>query len=232
MTAFPSRLIQQLPPSLTAKALLMTYHQPQRSLASKVKSLLDAAAFSTNPDQLRDAQRDLMNAWNAEADEELQDKLTMTEVRVGQQILALKAAPLADKPTALVSMPIIDMHNAALFLGVTVFGFNHFIAFHRYIFGQCYMNRRHYSLHELMLIDSNPEWLSDYRKSPVQHATSTADWQFRFYWVVEEKVAMAFCNITRDELPKVTYVTSDDISAYSLADLDKIRVAKLKAQQQ
>lgn len=215
-----------------AKALLMSHYQPQRVLAAKVKTLIAAPAFSTTSGQLRDAQLDLMNAWNTEADEELQDKLTMTEVSVAQQILVLKMARLADKCIVLASMPIIDVQQAAGFLGLTELDFNHFIAFHHDIFGKCYMNRRRYSVDELMLIHSNPEWLSNYRRPPSTAATQeSVDAQFLRFTVVEEKVAMAFCNITRDELPKVAHVTSHNVLTYYLADLAQIRVAKLEAQQ-
>lgn len=232
MSAFSTRITQQLSQSLSAKALLMTHYQPQRALAANVKLLINASAFSTTSDQLRDAQLDLMNAWNAEADDELQDKLTMTEVSVGQQILALKAAPLADKRSVLASMPIINVQHAAEFLGITEPRLNHFNAFHHDLFGRCYMNQRHYSLDELVLIESNPEWLCDYRKSFAPAAAPMPDYpQFGCFTVVDEKLAMAFCNLARNELPKVAYVTSHGVSVYYLADLDKIRVEKLKAEQ-
>lgn len=215
-----------------AKALLMSHYQPQRALAAKVKTLITAPTFSITSGQLRDAQLDLMNAWNAEADDELQDKLTMTEVSVAQQILALKMAPSADKCIMLASMPIIDVQQAAGFLDLTELDFNHFIAFHHDIFGKCYMNRRRYSVDELMLIRSNPEWLSNYRKPRASVVAPMPDYLlFGSFTVVEEKVAMAFCNITRDELPKVAHVISRNVLAYYLVDLDKIRVAKLEAQQ-
>lgn len=216
-----------------AKALLMSHYQPQRALASNVKLMLNAPAFSFTSAQLLDAQHELMNAWNAEADDELQDKLTMTEVSVAQQILALKMVPLADKCIVLASMPIIDVQQAAGFLGLAELEFNHFIAFHHDIFGKSYMNRRRYSVDELMLIHSNPEWLSNYRKPRAPAAAPMPGYLlFGRFTVVEEKLAMAFCNITRDELPKVAHVTSRNILTYYLVDLDKIRVAKLEAQQQ
>ena len=232
MTAFHPRLIQQLSTSLTAKVLLMTHYQPLRALAAKVKLSLDAPVFSITSNQFRDVQLDLMDAWNAEDDEELRDKLTMTQVPVGQQIRDLKAAPLAAKHIVLASMPIIDVLYAAVSLGLTEPAFNHFIAFHHDIFGQRYMNQRRYSLDELMLIESNPEWLSNYRKSPAPAAARKPGYpQVVHFAVVEEKAAMAFCNITRDELPKAAWVTSHNVSAYYLDDLDKIRVTKLKTQQ-
>jgi hypothetical protein len=230
MTEFSSRMTQQWSASLTAKGLLMNHYQPQRALAAKVKLLLNASAYSTNSAQFCNAQLALMNAWNAEANEELQDKLTMTEFSVGQQILALKAAPLAHKHNVLSSMPIIDVQHAAGFLGITELALNYFNAFHHDLFGKCYMNRRHYSLDELMLINNNPEWLSDYRKPLASAAALTRD-SPRCLTVVEEKVAMAFCNIKRDELPEVAYVISRDVSVYYLADLEEIRVAKWKREQ-
>lgn len=227
-----SLLAQTKSERLIAQSLLMTHYQPQRALAANVKLLIESPALSTTFSQLRDAQLELMNAWNAEADDELQDKLTMTEVSVGQQILALKAASLDDKRIVLASIPIIQRQYAAGFLGITELAFNHFSAFHHDIFGQCYMNQRCYSLDELILIDSKPEWLSNYRKSPTPAAAPKPGYpQFAHSTVVEDKVAMAFCNITRDELPRVAYVTSR-VSAYYLADLEKIRIAKLEAQQQ
>lgn len=215
-----------------AKALLMSHYQPQRALAANVKLMLNAPAFSFTSAQLLDAQHELMNAWNAEADDELQDKLTMTEVSVGQQILALKAAPLADKRIVLASMPIIDVQQAAGFLGTTEPAFHHFITFHHDIFGQRYIHQRRFSLDELLLIENNPEWLSNYRTPRTPAATPMSGYpQFGSFTVVEEKVAMAFCNITRDELPKVAHVTSHKVLTYYLVDLDKIRVAKLEVQQ-
>jgi hypothetical protein len=233
MTPFPSRLTQQLPPSLTAKALLMTHYQPVRALAANIKLMLDAPVVSLISSQVCDAQLDLMNAWNAETDDELQDKLTMTQVPVGQQIRNLMAAPLAEKRIVLASMPIIDVFHAAGVLGITELALNHFNAFHHDTFGQAYMSQRHYSLDELMLIKSNPEWLSDYQMAPAPATVPMSDSpQFGRFTVVEEKVAMAFCNVTREELPKVATVARHNVSAFYLADLDKIRVAKLKAEQQ
>ncbi len=225
-------LPQPLSSSLNAKAELMNNYQQKRAVAANLKRLHDTPASLAKATQIRAAQFDLMNAWNIEADDGLLDQLTITDALVGQQILALKAAPLADKPIMLSSMFVIDVHHAALFLGITNFSINHFNAFHGNIFGKQYMNERHYSLDELMLIDSNPEWLTDYRAPSCLTAPATpSNCQFSPYTVVEEKVAIAYCNISRVELPKVAYVTSDNIQTYCLIDLEKIRVAKLKAQQ-
>lgn len=233
MTTFRPRMTQQLPPILAVKALLMTHYLPLRALAANLKLLLDPPLFIFTSTQINDALRARMNAWNADDDEELQDKLTMAEVPVGQQIRDLKAASLADKFIVLASMPIIDVFHAAMFLRITECAFIHFNAYHHDVFGQRYMNKRRYSLDELMLINSNPEWLSDYRKGHVlAPASMPDDSQFGRFTLVDEKLAMAFCNITRAELPKAAYVTSRAVPTYYLADLDKIRVAKLKAEQQ
>jgi hypothetical protein len=211
----------------------MAHYQPQRTLEAIVKLMVSAPASSIPRDQYLDAQRNLMNTWNANDNNgELKDKLTVAQVPVDQQIHTLKAAPLEDKHIVLASMPIIDGLLAACFLGISQLTFYHFNMFYHDIFGQHYMNQRRYSLDELTLIACNPEWLSNHRKSFVVAAAPMAgDPLVHRGTVVEEKVAMAFCNITRDELPKVAYVTNK-VSAYYLDDLDEIRVAKLKAHQQ
>jgi hypothetical protein len=229
MTALPLRTTQHLPPILTLKALLMAHYQPQRTLEAIVKLMLSAPAFSVPTAQFLGAQNNLMDTWNANHNNgELGDKLATAQVPVDQQIHALNAAPLENKRIVLASMPIIDGLCAACFLGIPQHAFDPFNMFYHDIFGQQYMNQRRYSLDELTLIASNPEWLSNHRKSFVAAATpKPVDPLLHRWTVVEEKVAMAFCNITRDELPKVAYVTNK-VPAYYLADLDEIRVAKLK----
>lgn len=232
MTAFPSILIQQLPANLAAKTLLMAHYEPLRALDAKVKLLFAARPSAITSTQLTNALCRQREAHNADDDDELQCNLIMTQVPMGHQIRALKAAPLADKLLALAFMPIIDVQYAAVSMGLTEPAFNHFIAFHHHIFGQRYMNQRRYSMVELLLIESNPEWLKNYRKSPAPAVRlKPNDAEFVRHMVVEEKVGMAFANITRDELPKIAYVTCR-VPAYYLCDLEKIRVAKLKEQEQ
>ena len=226
-------MTKQFASILTVKALLMTHYQSLRTLAANVKLLLEMPVSSTTSAQFNDAQLDLMNAWNAEDDEELQDRLTMTQVPVGQKIRVLKAAPLTDKLIVLTSMPLINREYAAEFLGIPETVLSHFNAFHHDIFGSFYMGCRHYSLDELTLIESNQEWLSGHRKSLAPASSLIPGYpRFHRFTVVEEKVAMAFCNITRDELPEVAYVTRHKVTTYYLTDLEKIRVGKLKAHQQ
>ena len=234
MTALSLRITQQLPPNLTVKALLMAHFKPQRTLEAIVKLMRSAPDSSIPTAQLRDAQQNLMNTWNANHNnDELGDKLTMIQVPVDQQIRDLKATPLADKRIMLASMPIISGQHAAYFLRIAEESFYHFNIFYHDVFGQIYMNQRHYSLDELKLIESNPEWLTNHRKSFTPASTTPPDDpQIHPLTLVEENVAMAFCNITRHELPKVAYVSSEKVPTYYLADLDKIRVEKLKTHQQ
>ena len=233
MTAFSSSLTQQLPATLAAKALLMAHYHPMRASDANLKLLLDTPPSTITSRQFNNALRCRMEACTAENDGELQDNLTMAQVPVGHQIRALKAAPLADKRMVLASMPVIDAQHAARFLNLPETAFYHFNAFHRDIFGQCYMNRRHYSLDELTLIKNNPEWLSGHLKSFVSAPPAMPDYpQFNPSTVVDYKVAMAFCNIPWENMPDVAYVTSAGVSTYYLTDLEKIRIESLKNYQQ
>lgn len=227
MSAFHLHAHQQTRKSLTAKAMLMTHFQPQRTLGSLIRN----RTLSATTAQSRIDQAALMNAWNAEVNEDLLDQLTMTVIPMSQLILVLKAAPLKKKRDVLSTMPIINDHSAAMFLGITQPAFNHFISFHRYIFGAHYMGKRCFSADELMLIAANPEWTST-TPATARKATHLDHTHFDYGTVVEEKVAMALGNLTRSELPKIAYVTSSDIRTYSLADLENIRIAKLSALQQ
>lgn len=230
MTAFSSYLTQQLLARLAAKTLLMAHYKPLRALDAKVKFLFNAPPSTIPQARLNNALRHRMDAWNAGDDDELQCNLAMTQVPVGHQIRTLKAAPLTDKRLLLASMPIVDVQHAAWFLNLTEPAFNHFNAFHRDIFGQCYMNRRRYSLDELTLIKNNPEWLSGHLKSFAPATIPMPNYpQFHPLTVVDYKVAMAFCNIPWEDMPKVAYVTKDGVCTYYLADLDKIRIENLSA---
>jgi hypothetical protein len=233
MIALSYSLPQQFRAILTVKTLLMEHYQSMRASDANVKLLLDAPPSTITSAQFKNALRHRMELCNSEDDDELQGDLTLAQVPVSHQIRALKATPLADKPIILASMPIIDVQHAAWFLNLTETAFNHFNAFHRDIFGQCYMNRRHYSLDELTLIKNNPEWLSGHLKSFAPATTLMPNYpQFNPSTVVEYKVAMAFCNTPWEDMPKVAYVTRDSVCTYYLADLDKIRVENLNAYHQ
>jgi hypothetical protein len=215
--------------NLTAKAAVMDYYKQHRASMGIIKTLMFNA---TTRVQFEAALYVSKHAWNFEAGSELMDDLTVTEVPMGQQILALRAASLANKRAVLASMPIIDVSTAAAYLGMTQPAFNHFAAFHHNIFGYYHMNQCRYSMDELVMVQNNPEWMAGYRKADQLAMVGAPDYhRFDKCTAVDEKVAMAFCNLTRHELPKVAY-GSQHGDYYSLADLEKIRVTKLTAQQQ
>jgi hypothetical protein len=147
----------------------------------------------------------------------------------------LKAASLYEKRKVLRYMQIFSPAVSAAVLGTTE-DFVNELKGPEYedmvSFGGKYAGAHCYSMAELELVASNKVYVNDRAYTSVFRKTSTTqlyDCMLDYVLLVDTETAMAFTDMTKAELNANVPQVGHSRRPYRLADLEKIRVAKLKA---
>ena len=154
---------------------------------------------------------------------------------IATPLAQLKAAPLHDKREVLRYMQIVSPAVSAAMLGTTE-DFVNELKTCEYedciTFGGKYAGAHCYSIAELELIASNKVYVKDYAYTSVFRKTSTNqlyDATLDYFLLVDMETAMAFTDMTKVELSANVPQVGHSRRPYRLAELEKIRVAKLNA---
>jgi hypothetical protein len=209
----------------------MNSYKQHLALAGSVASV---AYDSTTPEEVRIKLSAVIQNSYKDAYLQLRSETKLSMTPVDQQISALRDAPLAEKRKLLNAMPIIPVPVGAAFLGAAEADLHDINSQNCGVFGDIYLRRRCNSMNELVLIAQNPGWMR-YRPH-LAPALMTPDPEILYAMTyVDISTAMAYTNMTLRELR----MQAQDIYrfyrcnfTYRVLDLEVIRVAKLKAQQQ
>jgi len=148
-------------------------------------------------------------------------------------VAQLCKAPLEDKRIYLRAVQVVSTPVGAAYLGITAGVLNQFTTDHMNVIGGRYARGYCLSMDELFLIEQNPKWLvCAMSENDVSEVKATDDRVFDYLLYVGEDVACAFTNMDPSELRKATKAGAQAMRPFRLSDLEKIRVAKLNAQQQ
>lgn len=143
--------------------------------------------------------------------------------------LVLNRAGLADKREVLRYMKIITSPVAAAYLGITEKMLANLKNWESCNLGEQYAGGHCHSLEELNLIAKNLQWVCDweYTNKPAHTAVDSSVLDYVIH--VDEAIAMAITDTTAAELRGLVSMTENTRRPYRLADLEKVRVAKLHA---
>jgi hypothetical protein len=124
-------------------------------------------------------------------------------------------------------MKIITTPVAAAYLGISEHMLNNLKARCDRQFGATYAGGYCYSLEELNMIAQNLGWACDwiYTKEPVHADVDSTVLDYAIQ--VDEATAMAITDMTAAELQGLLTQTEHTRRPYRLADLEKVRIAKL-----
>ncbi|MEV4783406.1 hypothetical protein [Burkholderia sp. LMU1-1-1.1] len=141
----------------------------------------------------------------------------------------LRSAPLEFKREVLRYMQIIPAAIAAAFLGVSEKNLTNWQQCWS-IFGKSYAGAHCYSLKELhMIAENRGQIYTGLVSDDIRAVASVADTALDEVVMVEEEVAAAFVDMSRIEIHAELPRNALMRRPYRLADLEKIRVAKLNA---
>lgn len=217
--------------NLTANAAATTNYKQQ--LAS-MNSVASVAYDSTTPEHIRTKLQAAIRNLRQKAYHQLQSEAKLSMPPLKQQISALRDVPLADKRKLLDAMPIIPVTAGAALLGVAEADLHDINSLNCGVFGDIYLGRRCNSMNELVLIAKNPGWLR--HRPQLAAALVTPDPKMVYAMTfVNISTAMGYTNMTLRELrmqAQGIYRFHRCNFTYRVSDLEDIRVAKLKAQQQ
>lgn len=155
---------------------------------------------------------------------------------VAQQIPSalaqLKAASLGEKRQVLRYMHIVSPAVSAAFLGTSEDIANELKSSDSFgvPLGKNYAGSHSFSMAELELIADNTVWVECGDGISLKKAQAAYDETILDHvTLVDEETAIAFTNLSSDELHAAVPRTSHTRRPYRLADLEEIRVAKMKA---
>lgn len=153
------------------------------------------------------------------------------QTRLASALSMLEQSSLQDKREVLRYLQIISTPVAAVFLGVTERALNSMKHNHRCILGAEYAGGYCYSLEELTLIAENLRWTCDwdYTKRPEMVSIDSAILDYAI--LVDEKTAVAITQEVPALLQKLVSTTEHLRRPYRLAELEQIRLVKVRAQQ-
>jgi hypothetical protein len=155
--------------------------------------------------------------------EELQKQLCDDNV-------ALQIAELSQKREILRYMKVISSPIAAAYLGMSEDSLNRLKNEEKNVFGGDYAGGYCYSMEELNLIARNHGWTNAWSRADYDHDVPHVEvTSLDQVVMVDVCVAVAFTNMSPTELSESVPHTSHSYRPYRLADLEKIRMAKLAA---
>lgn len=150
-----------------------------------------------------------------------------------QDNVALCLAKLDQKREILRYMKVIASPIAAAYLGMSEDSLNSLKNNKKNVFGSHYAGGYCYSMEELNLIARNHSWTDAWSRADYDHEIAEGEvTSLDQVVMVDLHVAVAFTNMSPIELSESVPHTSHIYRQYRLSDLEKIRLAKLKAQQQ
>jgi hypothetical protein len=210
---------------LAAKAALMSQYMSKSELMKPVSKLAwdPYTSYAKREPFIR-----IIQGFEDEARMEMKAKIASTMVPLEQKIKELKAANLGDKHNVLQSLPIVSVPVGALYLGVNEADLHRLKYNCNGLFGARYLGRQCYSMEELQLIAQNPTWMHEYTMAKPQEEIELPKLAvLNHVTFVDWDIAKAFTNLTDSELSSQTRASYRNRRPYRLADLEKIRIAKL-----